>query len=149
MGQKLHSVPLRSPVYVTAAFQALARARIDAIFVLDDTALTRQRGEILKQAAAHGLPLVARYKDFASAGALIAYGPNLPAICRRAAYYVDRLLRGATASDLPLEEPFVFYLVVNLRAAKARGLTVSPSVLLRADHVIERHPSRISTTHAT
>jgi len=136
IGLKMHSVLVRSND-LPAVFQAVARVRAEALFVLDDTALTRQRREILKLATAHALPVVARYKDFADAGALIAYGPNLPAIYRRAAYYVDRLLRGASAKDLPLEEPSVFDLVVNLRTAKALDLTISQSVLVRADHVIE------------
>jgi putative ABC transport system substrate-binding protein len=137
MGLKLHSVLLRSPTDLPAAFQAAARARAEAVFVLDDTALTRQRREIVKRATAHSLPVVARYKDFADAGALIAYGPNLSAVYRRAAYYIDKLLRGASASDLPLEEPSVFDLVVNLRTARALDLGISQSVLVRADHVIE------------
>lgn len=137
LGLKLHSVLLRSPDDLPAIFQAAARARADALFVLDDTAITRQRGEILKLATEHSLPVVARYKDFADAGGLIAYGPNLPAVYRRAAYYTDRLLRGARASDLPLEEPSEFDLVVNLRTARALGLSIPPSVLLGATHVIE------------
>jgi len=136
-GLKLHSVLLRSSSDLAAAFHAVAELRAEALFVLDDTALTRQRGEILKLATAHSLPVVARYKDFADAGALIAYGPNLSAVYRRAAYYVDRLLRGARPNDLPLEQPSVFDLVVNLRTAKALGLTISPPVLMRADHLIE------------
>jgi putative ABC transport system substrate-binding protein len=137
IGLKLHSVLLRRSNDLPSAFEALARVRADALFVLDDTALTRQRGEIVKLATAHSLPVVARYKDFADAGALIAYGPNLPAVYRRVAYYVDRLLRGARASDLPLEQPSVFDLVVNSKTAKALGLTISRSVLVRADQVIE------------
>lgn len=137
IGLKLHSVPLRSPNDLQPSFQAIAKARAEALFVLDDTALTGQRSEILKLASAQSLPVVARYKDFADAGALIAYGPNLPAVYRRAAYYVHRLLQGASASDLPLEEPSVFDLVVNLKTAKALGLTISRSVLARADDVIE------------
>ncbi len=137
LGLKLHSVLLQSPNHLPAAFQAVARARAEALFVLDDTALTRQRGEILELAAAHSLPVVARYKDFPDAGGLIAYGPDLPAVYRRATYYIDRLLRGAKPSDLPLEEPSVFDLVVNLRTAKALGLSIPPSVLLNATHVIE------------
>jgi ABC-type uncharacterized transport system substrate-binding protein len=137
IGLKLHSVLIRRPNDLPSAFQALARTRVEALFVLDDTALTRQRGEILKLATTHSLPVVARYKDFTDAGALIAYGPNLLAVYRRAAYYVDRLLRGASASDLPLEEPSVFDLVVNLKTAKALGLTIPPSLLQRADQVIE------------
>ena len=137
IGLKLHSVLLRSSNDLRSVFKAVAQTRAEALFVLDDTALTRQRGEILKLATAHSLPVVARYKDFADAGALIAYGPNLSAVYRRAAYYVDRLLRGASAADLPLEEPSVFDLVVNLKTAKALGLTISQSVLVRADHVIQ------------
>jgi putative ABC transport system substrate-binding protein len=137
MGLELHSVPLRTGSDLSAAFEAAARARVEAIFVLDDTALTRQRGEIVKQAIAHSLPIVARYKDFADAGALIAYGPNLPAVYRRAAYYIDKLLRGASADHLPLEEPSVFDLVVNMKTAKALSVAISPSVLVRADHVIQ------------
>ncbi len=134
---KVHSIPLRSPGDQPAAFQAVRRLRAEAIFVLDDTTLTRQRNDIVKLATAQSLPVVSRYADFADAGALITYGPNLPALYRRAASYVDRLLRGARASDLPLEEPSVFDLVVNARTAKSLGLTISPSVLVRADRVID------------
>jgi putative ABC transport system substrate-binding protein len=137
IGVKLHSVLVGSPSDLPAALQAAAQARADALFVLDDTALTRQRGEILKLATAHSLPVVARYRDFADAGALISYGPNLAAVYRRAAYYIDKVLRGASASDLPLEQPSVFDLVVNLKTAKALHLSISQSVLVRADHVIE------------
>jgi putative ABC transport system substrate-binding protein len=119
------------------AFQTAARGRIQALFVLDDTALTRRRGQILDLAAAHSLPVVSRYRDFAEAGGLIAYGPNLPAVYRRAAYYVDRILKGAKPGDLPVEQPTTFELVINLKTAKALGLTIPPSVLVRADHVIE------------
>jgi putative ABC transport system substrate-binding protein len=80
---------------------------------------------------------VSRYKDFAEAGGLIAYGPGLPAVYRRTAHYVDRILKGARPRDLPIEEPTDFDLVVNLRTAKALGLTIPPSVLLTATHVIE------------
>jgi putative tryptophan/tyrosine transport system substrate-binding protein len=137
IGLKLHGVPLQSPHDLPGTFQAVARVRADALVVLDDTAITAHRAEIVKLATAQSLPVVARYKDFAEAGALIAYGPNLPAVYRRAAYYIDRLLRGARPGDLPLEEPSVFDLVVNLKAAKALGLTVSQPILLRADQVIE------------
>ena len=137
IGLKLHSVILRSPDDLAAAFQAAARAGAEAVFVLDDTALTRQRGEIVKVATAHSLPVVARYKDFADSGALIASGPNLSVVYRRAAYYIDKLLRGASASELPLEQPSVFDLVVNLKTAKTLELTISQSVLVRADHVIQ------------
>jgi putative ABC transport system substrate-binding protein len=80
---------------------------------------------------------VSRYKDFVEAGGLVAYGPSLPAVYRRAAHYADRLLKGASPSDLPIEEPTQFDLVINLKTAKALGLTIPPSVLLSATHVIE------------
>jgi putative tryptophan/tyrosine transport system substrate-binding protein len=133
---KIHSIPLNGPAEQRAAFQAAGRLRAEAIFVLDDTSLTRQRSDIIKLATAQSLPVVSRYADFADAGALIAYGPKLQALYRRAAYYVDRLLRGARASDLPLEEPSVFDLVVNVKTARSLGLTISHSVLVRADRVI-------------
>ena len=99
--------------------------------------LTQQRAQILKLATNHSLPVVSIYKDFAEAGGLLAYGSNLPAAYRRAAYYADRILKGAKPSDLPVEVPTQFDLVVNLKTAKALGLTVPPSVLLSANHVIE------------
>ena len=137
LGLKLLSFTVRGPADVPAALQAAARARAEALFVLDDTALTRQRAQILKLATAHRLPVVSRYRDFAEAGGLIAYGPSLPAVYRRTAHYVDRILKGARPSDLPLEEPKEFDLVVNLKTAKALGLTIPPSVLLIASSVIE------------
>ncbi len=137
IGLRLVSVLARGERDLPAAFQTLVRARAEALFVLDDTALTRHRRDILKRATAHALPVVSRYRDFAEAGGLIACGPSLPALYRRAAHYADRILKGARPADLPLEEPSQFDLVVNLRTARALGLTVSPSVLLIANHVIE------------
>lgn len=137
LGLKLQSLRVHGSGDFPAAFQAAAWARAEALFVLDDTTFTRHRGEILKLARAHGMPVVSRYKDFAEAGGLIAYGPSLQAVYRRTAHYVDRILKGARPSDLPIEEPTEFDLVVNLRTARALGLKIPPSVLLIATHVIE------------
>jgi putative ABC transport system substrate-binding protein len=137
VGLRLHSVPLRNPGEFAPAVERMAKTGAEALFVLDDTAMTRHRAEILKAAGTHSLPVIARYKDFADAGAIIAYGPNLPALYRRTAYYVDRLLRGERAGDLPLEEPSTFDLVVNAKTAKTLGVTIAPSVMLRANHVIQ------------
>lgn len=137
LGLQLLRLPARGPSDFPRAFQAATRARAKALFVLDDTAFTQKRGEILKLAATHSLPVVSIYKDFAEAGGLLAYGPNLPAAYRRAVYYADRILKGTKPSDLPVEEPTHFDLVVNLKTAKALGLTIPPSVLLSATHVIE------------
>lgn len=137
LGLQFLRLPARGPTDFPRAFQAATRARAEALFVLDDTAFTQQRGQILKLATNYSLPVVSVYKDFAEAGGLLAYGPNLPAAYRRAAYYADRILKGAKPSDLPVEEPTQFDLVVNLKTAKALGLTIPPSVLLSANHVIE------------
>ena len=137
LGLQFLRLPARGPTDFPGAFQTATRARAGALFVLDDTTFTHERRQILKLAANHSLPVVSIYKDFAEAGGLLAYGPNLPAAYRRAAYYADRILKGAKPSDLPVEEPTQFDLVVNLKTAKALGLTIPPSVLLSANHVIE------------
>ncbi|HEV8456700.1 MAG TPA: ABC transporter substrate-binding protein [Methylomirabilota bacterium] len=137
LGLQILRLPVRNrPSDLAGAFQAASRARAEALAVVDDTAVTKHRGQILTLAANHSLPVVSIYKDFAEAGGLIAYGPNLPALYRRSAHYVDRILKGAKPSDLPIEEPTQFDLVVNLKAAKALGLTIPQSILLRADEVI-------------
>lgn len=137
LGFAFLSFPVRAPGGFPAVFQAAARGRAEALFVLDDTAVTKHRGEIVGLAGAHSLPVVSRYRDFAEAGGLMAYGPSLPAMYRRAAYYADRILKGAKPGDLPLEEPTQFDLVINLKTAKALGLTIPASVLLLSSHVIE------------
>jgi putative tryptophan/tyrosine transport system substrate-binding protein len=137
LGLQVLRLPVVEPKDYAGAFETAARARIEALFVMDDGAITKQRAKILALAAKYSLPVVAVYKDFAMAGAVIAYGPRLSVVYRRAAYYVDKILKGQAASDLPVEQPDKFDLFVNLRAAKALGLTVPPSVLLRADEVIE------------
>ena len=130
-------LPIRGPSELPAAFDAAVRARTEAIFVIDDGAMTKLRVPVLELAARHALPVVSIYRDFATAGGLIAYGPSLPTVYRRAAYYVDRILKGQPARSLPVEQPTKFDLVVNLKTAKALGLTIPPSVMLRADEVIE------------
>ncbi|MBI3635553.1 MAG: ABC transporter substrate-binding protein, partial [Candidatus Rokubacteria bacterium] len=137
LGLQFLRLPVRDSSDLPGAFEAATRARAEALFVMDDGAITEHRGHILKLAASHSLPVVSIYKDFAAAGGLIAYGPSLPAVYRRAAQYVDRILKGAKPADLPVEQPTKFDLVINLRTAKALGLTIPPSVLLRADQVIE------------
>ena len=136
LGLQFLRLPARTSDF-PRAFQTAIRARAEALFVLDDTAFTQQRRKILELAANHSLPVVSIYKDFAEAGGLLAYGPNLPAVYRRTAYYAGRILKGAKPSELPVEEPTQFDLVVNLKTARMLGLTVPPSVLLSANHVIE------------
>jgi ABC-type uncharacterized transport system substrate-binding protein len=137
LGLQVLRLPIRGPSDFPAAFQAATRARAEALAVVDDTAVTNHRGQTVTLAANHSLPVGSIYKDFVEAGGLVAYGPNLPALYRRAAYYADRILKGAKPSDLPIEQPTQFDLVINMKTAKALGLTIPPSLLLRADQVIE------------
>jgi putative ABC transport system substrate-binding protein len=140
-GAQLGVQVLRFPVVdskdYAGAFETAKRDHIEALFVMDDGAITKQRRLILDLAAKYSLPAVGIYKDFAIAGALIAYGPRLSVVYRRAADYVDQILKGRPASDLPVEQPDKFDLFVNMKTAKALGLTIPPSVLLRADEIIE------------
>jgi putative ABC transport system substrate-binding protein len=136
LGLQFLSLPVRDPSEFQAAFAAAARARCEALFVMDDGAITKQRGRILALAQSEALPVVSIYKDFAEAGGLIAYGPDLTVVYRRAAHYVNRILRGERPSDMPVEQPTEFELVVNLKAARALGITVPPSVLIRANDII-------------
>jgi putative tryptophan/tyrosine transport system substrate-binding protein len=105
--------------------------------VLPDAMLYGQHPRIVTFAAAAHLPALFPEKEVAEAGGLIAYGPSIPASFRRAAAYVDKILRGAKPGDLPVEQPTTFELAVNLQTAKAIGVTIPTSILLRADEVIE------------
>ncbi len=120
-----------------STFQAITRERVSALFVFDDVLITTHKRQILDWAAETRLPVISQYAEIAEAGGLIAYGPNIPEIYRRAAIYVDKILKGAKPSDLPVEQPTKFELVINLKTAKALGLPIPPSLLQRADQVIE------------
>ena len=137
LGLTFVRLPVHDPSDYAGALEAASRARSEALFVMDDGTITDHRREILDLAAKHSLPVVSIYKDFAEAGGLIAYGPNLDAVYRRAADYVDRILKGAKPDDLPVEQPTSFELVINLKTAKDLNLTIPPSVLARADNLIQ------------
>ncbi len=137
LGLQFVRLPVREPKDYEHAFEMASRAGSEALFVMDDGAMTAHRREILDLAAKRSLPVVSIYRDFAKAGGLIAYGPNLNVVYRRAADYVDKLIRGARASDLPVEQPVTFDLAINLKTARALALTVPQSVLIGADEVIE------------
>ena len=137
LGLELLPLPVHGPADLIKAFQASTRSRVEALIIIEDSVATKHRVEIINLAATHSLPVVSQYKVFAEAGALLAYGPSLSAMYRRAAYYVDRILKGANAGDLPVEQPTKFDLVINLKAAKALGVTIPPTLLTRADEVIE------------
>jgi putative ABC transport system substrate-binding protein len=137
LGLQFLRLPVTEPSELAAAFERAATAGTEALFVIDDGAMTKQRRAILALAASHSLPVVSIYKDFARAGGLIAYGPNLDVFYRHAAFYVDKILKGAAPSDLPVEQPSKFDLLINMTATNALGLTVPPSIIARADEVIE------------
>ncbi len=120
-----------------AAFATVSRERAEAIFVMEGPFFLRHRAAIIARAAAARLPSVYPIGDYADAGGLMVYGVNYPEQYRRAATYVDKILRGAKPDDLPVEQPMTFELIINLKTAKSLGLTVAPALLLRADRVIE------------
>src|SRR5262249_3498642 len=130
-------LPVQSPNDYVEAFERALRAKSEALFVMDDGAITEHRREILDLAAKHALPVVSIYRDFAKTGGLIASGPNLGGIYARAAQPVDKLLKGELAGALPVEQPVNFDLVINMKTAKALGLAIPQSVLIRADEIIE------------
>lgn len=137
MGLNFVRLPVKGEQDLAGAFETAANAKAEAVFVMDDGAMTEQRQKILDLAAKQRLPVVSIYRDFAKSGGLIAYGPNLDVVYRRAAVYVEKLLKGAAAPSLPVEQPVNFYLAVNLKTAKALGLTIPSSILVRADELIE------------
>ncbi len=122
---------------VQSAIDAAARAGAGALFVIEETMLLANRTLILNQAAKRRMPSASTNKEFVQAGGLVSYGVNLPDMFRQTARYVDKILRGTKPADLPVEQPTKFELLVNLKTAKALGLTIPQSVLLRADEVIQ------------
>ena len=121
---------------ITHAFDAL-KGRADAVYVCGSPLLTTNQSRVTSLALGARLPTMHGFRSYVAAGGLISYGPNLPSLFQRAAEYVDKILRGAKPSDLPVEQPTKFDLTVNLVTAKALGLTIPPSLLARADEVIE------------
>jgi len=119
------------------AFASIVAERADALFVLMSPTLTRDRKQIIDRAAKYRLPAIYQWREHVEVGGLMSYGGSLIDISRRVAAYVDKIFKGARPGDLPIEQPSKFELVINLKTAKALGLTIPPSLLARADHVIE------------
>ena len=138
LGLHLHVVELRSPDELDAAFAAMTRAGADALFVQGEPLLLDGlRGRIVDLAATSRLPAMYSWRMYVEAGGLMAYGPSLPDMHRRAAAYVDKILKGAKPADLPVEQPTKFEFVINLKTAQALGLAIPPTVLFQADEVIQ------------
>lgn len=134
---ELSFVGVRTPEDIDPAFSAVNRARAQALYVIEDPLLFIHRTTFLKLASNARLPVVHGAREFADAGGLISYGVNTGDLFRRSAGYVDKILKGAKPGDLPIEQPTKFEFFVNLRTAKALGLTIPQSILLRADEVIQ------------
>ena len=137
LGVQLHILTARTPPEIEAAFAAMRSQRAGGVLILRDQLFLTQRTQIAALAAKSRLPAVYGNREYAEAGGLMAYGASTPHMYRRAATYVDKILKGAKPADLPVEQPMRFELVINLKTAKALGLTIPQSILIRADEVIQ------------
>ena len=134
---RVQFVEVRGAADLDRAFAAMTRDRVDALVVPGDTLLFTERHRVVALARAHRLPGIYSLQEFTEAGGLMSYSARLTEQFRRAAVYVDKILRGASPATLPVESPSQYELAINLKTAKALGLTIPPSVLLRADQVIK------------
>jgi len=137
LGVQLHSIEVRSPNDLDQAFEDATRARAGALFVTAEPVITTNLKRIVGLAAKSRLPSIFQWSEFVDAGGLAAYGPDRADMFRRAATFVDKILKGAKPGDLPVELPTKFELVINIKTAKALGITIPQSILVRADRVIE------------
>jgi putative tryptophan/tyrosine transport system substrate-binding protein len=137
LGIQLHLVPADGPDDIASAFSTMAKERADAFIVLPSPMLFGAHRRIVELAANNRLPGMYQAREFVDAGGLMSYGANLDDLFRRTATYVDKILKGAKPADLPVERPTKFELIINLKAARAVGLTINRDILLVADEVIE------------
>ncbi len=137
LGIQLQSLEVRSPDDLDKAFEAASMARAGAIAILPDPVLATNQKRVVDFATRNRLPSIYHGSEFADAGGLVTFGPDRADLFRRAAIYVDKILKGAKPGDLPVDQPTKLELVVNLKTAKAIGITIPQSVLFRADRVIE------------
>jgi putative tryptophan/tyrosine transport system substrate-binding protein len=137
LGIKLQAHEVRTSAELDESFKALVRTRPGALRVLGDRLFLHNRQRIVDFATKQRLPGLYTHPELVEAGGLMSFGPSYPGMHRRAAYFVDRILKGAKPADLPVERPTKFEFVINLKAAKSLGLKIPPSLLQRADQVIE------------
>ncbi len=137
LGVRVQFVEARGPADIDRAFSDMTRARAGALTVLSTPMFGSERRRLLDLAAKSRLPTVYSFREYVDAGGLMSYGSSLADLSRRAATYVDKILKGAKPADLPVQQPTKFELVINLKTAKALGLTIPPSLLQRADEVIQ------------
>jgi putative tryptophan/tyrosine transport system substrate-binding protein len=137
LGMRLQLVEARGPADIDRAFSEMTRARTEALTVVSTPMFGSERTRLVDLAAKNRLPTMFSFRGYVDSGGLMSYGSNLADLFRRAATYVDKILKGAKPGDLPVEQPTTFELVINLKTARTLGLTIPPSVLSRADQVIE------------
>ena len=133
----LEIADLKSPDDFDRAFDSLVAKKVGAVLIVIGPLTYLLMGRIAEAALKHRLPTISNANQFAEAGLLMSYGPNLPGLYRRAATYVDKILKGAKPADLPVEQPTKFELIINVKTAKALGLTLPQSLIVRAEEVIE------------
>jgi putative tryptophan/tyrosine transport system substrate-binding protein len=136
LGLNVQAFEARTPDDLASAYSAMLRWRADGLITLNDAMFFSQRHRIVELAVTHRLPGIHPESEFVQAGGFMSYGPEFDYLFRRSAFYVDKILKGAKPSELPVEQPAKFQLVINVKTAAALGLTVAPSTLLRADKVI-------------
>jgi len=136
-GLKVQALPVRSANDLPKVFEAITKGHADVVVVLDDVLITSHKQQIMGWATKSHLPVVSIYREFAEAGALLAYGPSIRDMYRRAAYFVDKILKGTKPGELPVEQPTQFELVINLKAVKTLGLTIPQSLVARADEIVQ------------
>ena len=137
LGVRLQTLEARSPQEIDGTFAAMTRERAGALLVIPDTLFWNQRRQIAELAVKRRLPSIRIGEAYAEAGGLMSYGPSYLDVERRAATFVDKILKGANPADLPVEQPTKFELVINLKTAKAIGLTIPQPLLQRADQIID------------
>jgi putative ABC transport system substrate-binding protein len=137
LGVTFQSVEVRGRNEFEGAFAAMVRERADGVVVMADPVIFAARSQVALLAVRHRLPAVTGLREHAEAGSLMSYGPNIAHQFRRAATYVDKVLKGAKPGDLPVEQATKFEFIINLKTAKALGLTIPQSILIRADEVIQ------------
>jgi ABC-type uncharacterized transport system substrate-binding protein len=137
LGVKLQILDIIGPKDIETAFRAASKGRAEAVLALGSSVLLLQRTQVVELVGKNRLPTIYSQREFLEAGGLMTYGTNFADLWRRAATYVDKILKGAKPADLPVEQPKKFEFIINLKAAKQIGLTIPPNVLVRADRVIK------------
>jgi putative tryptophan/tyrosine transport system substrate-binding protein len=136
LSMTLTSFPVRTPGEIDSAFSAISRTHAQALYLVEDALFEANRPALFKLALKARLPIICWVRHWPEEGGLMSYGPSISDLFRRSAGYIDKILKGANPADLPIEQPTKFELVVNLKTAKALGITIPESILLRADEVI-------------